>query len=102
MVPPPVPDTVTDRESLVAKVAVTELFCFMSIAQLPVPAQLPLHPLKMELALGVAVSLTSVLGPKLLRQDEPQLIPAGELVMEPLPETVTVSVKLCDCGCGCG
>jgi len=63
--------------------------------QVLVPAQLPLQPVKVEPAVGVAVRVTRV---PLLNEAEqvvPQEMPAGELATVPLPvpAVVTVSAK---------
>src|SRR5439155_3628020 len=55
----------------------------------------PLQPVKVEPAAGAAVSVTAVPLVKLAAQVAPQLIPAGALVMVPLPvpALLTVSAK---------
>jgi hypothetical protein len=57
-----------------------------------VPLQAPLQPLKLEPAIGVAVKVTWVPLTKLALQVAPQLIPEGELVTVPLPDTLTERV----------
>lgn len=49
------------------------------------PLHAPLHPAKVEFALGAAVSVTWVPLVKVALQVDPQLIPEGLLVMVPLP-----------------
>jgi len=59
----------------------------------PVPVHAPVHPAKIELAPGPAVSVTDVPTVKLALHVSPQVIPEGALVTvpAPLPESVTVS-----------
>jgi hypothetical protein len=59
----------------------------------PVPVHAPVHPVKTELAPGLAVSVTDVPTVKLALHISPQLMPEGALVTvpAPLPEFVTVS-----------
>ena len=59
----------------------------------PVPVHAPVHPVKTELAPGLAVSVTDVPTVKLALHVSPQLMPEGALVTvpAPLPEFVTVS-----------
>ena len=54
-VPRPVPEIDTESDPLALKLAVTELFCFRSITQFPMPAQVPLHPTNWEFAPAEAV-----------------------------------------------
>ena len=68
------------------------VLALMLNAQLPVPAQAPLQPLKVEPEAGVAVMLTLV---PWLNVDEhvlPQLMPAGVDVTVPAPVPVFVTV----------
>jgi hypothetical protein len=90
--PEPVTLTVSE-EANKPNVAVTELAPFMIIVQLPVPVQAPLHPVKLEPAAGVAVSVTIVPLLKLAVQVPGQFIPAGLLLTVPPPTTVTESAK---------
>src|SRR5258705_3117108 len=79
-----------------AKVAVTAGAAFMVTAQVPVPVQPPpLQPVNVEPAAGVAVRVTTVPLVKPVAQVAPQEIPAGALVMLPLPapDVATVSVN---------
>ena len=59
-----------------------------------VPVQAPDHPAKLELAAGVALSVTDVPDAKVPLQLWPQLIPTGLLLTVPVPgptaDTVTV------------
>lgn len=77
----------------VLKVAVTDVEAASTTVHVPVPVQAPVHPVKVELAPGVAVSVTEVPVAKLAVQVAPQLMPAGALVTapDPAPESVTVS-----------
>ena len=60
-VPLPVPVTVTERSGKGVNVAVTDRLDVMVTTQVPVPEQpAPLHPVKVKLAPGVAVSVTWV------------------------------------------
>ncbi len=97
-VPLPVPAGVTVRVKVwSAKVAVTVVAALRVTVQVPLPEQPPpLQPLKVEPAVGVAVSVTAVPLVKLAEQVAPQVIPAGELVTVPLPvpALLTVSAKL--------
>jgi hypothetical protein len=57
------------------------------------PEHAPVHPEKIEFALGLAVSVTDVATGKLALHVSPQLMPAGALVTIPVPapDSVTVS-----------
>lgn len=60
---------------------------------MPVPAQNALlQPKKAEPAAGVAVKVILVPELNVAEQDEPQLIPAGALITEPLPLVSTDKV----------
>jgi hypothetical protein len=58
-----------------------------------VPEHAPVHPVKVEPPLGFAVSVTVVPVAKLALHVSPQVMPAGALVIVPvpLPEFVTIS-----------
>src|ERR1700688_425863 len=75
-----------------AKFAATLFAAFIATEQMPVPLQAPLQPLKPEPAAGVADKVTCVPLAKLALQAAPQLIPDGELVTVPLPDTLTERV----------
>ena len=90
-VPAPVPMRLTVRTGNRLNVAVTELLAFKVTVQLPVPLQAPPHPAKMEFAAGVALSVTCVPDWKDALQTCPQLIPAGLLVIVPLPVPARVT-----------
>lgn len=64
-------------------------------AQLPVPVQSPLHPVKLDPELGVAVSVTCVPLVNVSTQSAPlplkQLIPLPVTVPLPVPVRLTVS-----------
>jgi len=64
------------------------------ITQDPVPAHGADHPVKFEVPLGVAVSVTTVPDAKLAVQVEPQLIPAGLLITVPPPDPDLVTVRV--------
>jgi hypothetical protein len=92
-VPVPVPLSPTVSCSAASrKVAVTAAFASRSTVQAPVPVQAPVHPLKTELAVGVAASVTLVPAGKDALHELPQLTPAGLLVImpEPVPERLTL------------
>jgi hypothetical protein len=103
MVPPPVPALVAVRLKVATggklKVAVQLLLALIVtvtagvVAAQPVPAQLA----KTEPVAGAAVNVTAVPLLKVPEQVVEQLIPAGELVMVPLPvpALVTARVKVC-------
>jgi hypothetical protein len=74
-----------------AKAALTVVAVVKTSAQLPVPEQPPPQPVKTEPIAGIAVSVTLVPDAKEAEHALPQLIPAGELVTEPLPVRVTVN-----------
>ncbi len=73
----------TERAALIVTVRVPSAFVVPS----------PLHPLKVEPAAGLAVSVTLVPWSKLAEQVEPQLMPAGLLVTVPLPAPVLLTVS---------
>src|SRR5437762_1471114 len=80
------------------KVAVADLAASSVTMHVPVPEQpAPDQPANLEPDAGVAVSVTTVPVSYTAEQVEPQLIPAGELETEPLPDplSVTVSVYCC-------
>jgi hypothetical protein len=62
----------------------------------PVPVQAPVHPAKVQPDAGVAVSDTAVPPVKPAEQICPQLIPAGRLTTEPLPDLFTVNMFAAD------
>src|SRR5262249_26962510 len=63
-------------------------------AVMQAPASGPLQPVKVEWAAGVAVSLTALASTKECAQAPPQLIPAGALLMVPVPVPPLVTVRL--------
>ena|SRR5579871_3716705 len=68
----------------------------MEIEQAPLPEQAPDQPAKVELAAGPSLKVTIVPLAKFALHVPGQLMPAGVLVMVPVPvpERVTVSGKL--------
>ena len=96
-VPLPLPafETVRVRaDGSAVKVAVTEWSVPIVSVHVPVPEQSPDHPANVLPAAAVAVRVTCVPGAKPTEQVEPQSIPTGLLVTEPVPfpafETVSV------------
>jgi len=70
-----------------AKVAVTEVLEFIVTVQVgDVPEQPPAHPVKVELAAGLAVRVTTV--PAL------KLVPVGLLLTVPLPVPDLVTLRV--------
>lgn len=78
---------------LALNVAVTEVFAVSVTLHAPVPLHPPDHPVNVDPALGVAVSVTAVPLAKLALHVWPQLMPAGLLaiVPPPVPAAVTLS-----------
>ena len=66
-------------------VAVTDVFTVSIKLHGLVPLQAPDHPENVEFPVGVAVSVTGVPLAKFALHVEPQLIPAGLLVIVPVP-----------------
>jgi hypothetical protein len=89
----PLPILETAREKVIgANTALTLTLLFRVTVQFPVPLPPqppPLQPTNLEPAAGLALRVTDVPAPKLALQVEPQLIPEGELVTVPLPDTAT-------------
>ena len=75
-------------------VALTEVAASMVTLQAPVPLQAPPQPAKVEPESGVADILTTVPLAKLPEQVVPQEIPAGELVIVPVPVPFFVVVRV--------
>ena len=97
-VPVPVPDLLTVSVADCSwKVALTKLAALIVTMQPPLPEQPPLHPVKPEPASGVMVKVTTVPLANEAEHVAPQEMPAGELVMVPVPvpDLPTVSVKDC-------
>jgi hypothetical protein len=61
--------------------------------QLPLPLQAPPQPVNVAPPLGTAVSVTGVPLEKFIVHTDGQLIPDGELVTVPLPDTLTLSAS---------
>ena len=76
------------------KFALTEAAAFMVTLQAPVPLHAPPQPAKVEPELGVADKFTTVPLAKLAEQVVPQEIPAGELVIVPVPVPFFVAVRV--------
>ena len=76
--------------------AVTDVAALSVTVHVPVPVQPPLQPLKIEPAAGAAVKVTAVPLANAAAQVVPQEMPAGALVMVPVPAPLelTVSVKV--------
>ena len=95
IVPAPEPDLLT--VSVVCanlKLAVTVCAALnVTVQVLVVPAHAPDQPSKLEPAAGVAVRVISVPGAKLAVQVVPQSIPAGLLVIAPVPAPVVFTVS---------
>jgi hypothetical protein len=88
--------TKLEVEVLRAKFAVTDLAALIVTVQAPVPEQLPLQPVNVAVADGVAVSVTTV---PLMNEAEhvvPHEIPAGLLVTAPVPVPARDTVKVED------
>jgi hypothetical protein len=90
----PVPSLTTERAKVLrVKPAVTDLAASIVTTQLPVPPQAPDQPVKFASAEGEAVKVTVA---PLLKENEqvaPQVIPAGEELIVPLPDPVLVNVR---------
>lgn len=88
-VPPPVPALVTVIWGGGPNSAVTLEALFIVTLQAPMPVHAPLQPTKVDRPEGVAVSMTVEAAGKSALHVAPQLMPAGELVTEPVPEPTT-------------
>jgi hypothetical protein len=88
--------TKLEVEVLRAKLALTDLAALIVTVQAPVPEQLPLQPVKVAVADGVAVSVTTVLLVNEAEHVVPQEIPAGLLVTVPVPVPARDTVKVED------
>jgi hypothetical protein len=100
-VPGPKPDrsavsTKLEAEVFRVKLALTDFAALIVTVQAPVPEQLPPQPVKVAVADGVAVSVTTV---PLMNEAEhvvPHEIPAGLLVTVPVPVPARDTVKVED------
>jgi hypothetical protein len=98
-VPLPAPALVTVRANEACmNVAVTEVApLIVTVQVVAVPEQPPpFQPEKVEPAAGAAVRVTAVPDVKEVEQVAPQAMPAGLLVMVPVPAPALVSVRLND------
>jgi hypothetical protein len=77
----------------VPKLAEIVAFAFSVMLHAPVPLHPPDHPPNVEVDPGASLSVTTVPAANVYLQVEPQLMPAGLLVMVPVPvpELCTVS-----------
>jgi len=98
IVPAPVPKSETVSRFLVLcpvlKVAVTFASALRVIEQLPVPLHDPPQPANVDPLVGVGVNIIDVPAAKVAVQVVPQLIPAGELVIVPIPVPESEVVRL--------
>ena len=76
------------------KVAVTFASTSRVIEQDPVPLHDPPHPVNVDPLVGVGVNIIDVPAAKVAVQVVPQLIPAGELVIVPIPVPESEVVRL--------
>src|SRR5262245_6833507 len=98
MVPLPAPVLLSvSARRWTAKVAVPAGAALIVTAQVPVPVQPPLQPVKVEPAAGVAVRVTTVPVVKEVEHVAPHVMPAGALVMVPLPAPVLLTVSAMPC-----
>ena len=95
IVPLPVPVLLTvNAICVMTKFALTDWAWLSVTAQvLVVPVQAPDQPLKLDPAAGVAVRVMAVFGAKLAVQVAPQSMPAGVLVIDPVPVPLVVMVN---------
>jgi len=82
-----------ERLGVVLNVAVTDAFAERVTLQVLVPLHPPDHPANVEPAFGVAVSATAVPLAKLALHVDPQLMPAGLLVIVPPPVPALCTVN---------
>lgn len=75
-------------------VADTAVFALMVTVHAAAPLHAPDQALNVELVPGAAVRVTTVPAEKVAVHVDPQLMPAGLLVIVPVPEAVTVSWKV--------
>jgi hypothetical protein len=93
-VPVPLPARLTVRPSPAVKVALTVVAAVIFNEHVvEVPEQLPPHPEKKSPVPGVSVRVTCAFWLKLAEHVVGQLIPAGLLVIVPMPEAGAVTVS---------
>jgi hypothetical protein len=94
-VPVALPLSVTVRVGELENAAETLVLAAIVKVQALTPVHpAPLQPAKKEPTVGKAVNVICVPGAKAAVQVAPQLTPAGLLVTEPLPLTVTVTARV--------
>jgi hypothetical protein len=76
------------------KVAVTFVLALISMEHVSVPLHGPPQPENIDSLVGVGVNIIDTPAAKMELQVVPQLIPAGELVIVPVPDPKSVVVKL--------
>ncbi len=76
------------------KVAPTERTALIVTVQAPVPVQAPLQPPKVHPDAGVALRVTAVPDAYDCEQSVPQVIPAGEEEIVPLPVPALLTVRV--------
>jgi hypothetical protein len=95
--PVPVPANTTVSWNVagaeVANVAVTEAFAVGVTLHVPVPVHAPNQPVNVEPVAGVAVSVMAVPLAKLAEQVVPQVMPAGELLTDPVPVPASTTLS---------
>ena len=82
------------RLGITLNVAVAEAFALKVMLHEPVPLHAPDHPANVEVELGEALSVTAVPLANVVLHVLPQLIPAGLLVIVPLPAPAPCTVTV--------
>ena len=97
IVPVPVPARLTVSTLVVALALKVAATCWLALSvnvqEGLLPLQPPVHPVNVEFAPAVSVSVTEVPLAKLALQVAPQLIPAGLLAIEPVPVPARLTVS---------